>query len=134
MARRSNVVEFPAVAESEDQVEARIAERFDILETLTEACISGNSRALVVSGPAGLGKSYTVEQKLSQWDPNGVNHIIIKGYVRATGLLKTLYSYREAGQVVVFDDADAIFFDDVSLNILKAVCDTTERRQLVIRS
>lgn len=130
MARRSNVVEFPAVTESEDQVETRIAERFDILETLTEACISGNSRALVVSGPAGLGKSYTVEQKLSQWDPNGVNHIIVKGYVRATGLLKTLYSYREAGQVVVFDDADAIFFDDVSLNILKAVCDTTERRRV----
>jgi len=130
MARRSNVVEFPAIAETEDQIEARIAERFDILETLTESCISGNSRALVVSGPAGLGKSYTVEQKLAAWDPNGVNHIIIKGYVRATGLLKTLYSYREAGQVVVFDDADAIFFDDTSLNILKAVCDTTERRRV----
>ena len=28
----------------------------------------------------------------------------------------------------MFDDADAIFFDDVSLNLLKAVCDTTERR------
>lgn len=130
MARRSNVVEFPAVNETEDQIEERIAERFDILETLTESCISGDSRALVVSGPAGLGKSYTVEQKLAKWDPNGVNHIIIKGYVRATGLLKTLYSYREAGQVIVFDDADAIFFDDTSLNILKAVCDTTERRRV----
>ena len=130
MARRSNVVEFPSVPESEDQIEARIAERFDILETLTSACVSGDARALVVSGPAGLGKSYTVEQKLAEWDPNGVNHIIIKGYVRATGLLKTLYQYREAGQVVVFDDADAIFFDDTSLNILKAVCDTTERRRV----
>ena len=113
MARRSNVVEFPSVPESEDQIEARIAERFDILETLTSACVSGDARALVVSGPAGLGKSYTVEQKLAEWDPNGVNHIIVKGYVRATGLLKTLYSYREAGQVVVFDDADAIFFDEI---------------------
>ena len=130
MARRSNVVEFPSVPESEDQIEARIAERFDILETLTSACVSGDARALVVSGPAGLGKSYTVEQKLAEWDPNGVNHIIVKGYVRATGLLKTLYQYREAGQVVVFDDADAIFFDDTSLNILKAVCDTTERRRV----
>jgi hypothetical protein len=90
----------------------------------------GNSRSLIVSGPAGLGKSFTVERTLSQWDPNGVNHTIVKGYVRATGLIKLLYQFREEGQVVVFDDADTIFFDDTSLNLLKAVCDTTERRRV----
>ena len=117
-----------AVAETDDEIEQRIGERFDILEALTDSCIAGDSRALIVSGPAGLGKSYTVEKKLEQWDPSGVNYAITKGYVRATGLVKLLYAYREAGQVLVFDDADAIFFDDVSLNLLKAVCDTTERR------
>lgn len=116
--------------ETEEQIDARIAERFDILDVLTEACIVGNSRALIVSGPAGLGKSYTVEKALSKWDPNEINHTIVKGYVRATGLVKLLYQYREHGQVVVFDDADSIFFDDVSLNLLKAVCDTTERRRV----
>jgi len=114
--------------ESDDQISARIAERFDILDVLTEACTVGNARALIVSGPAGLGKSFTVEKRLADWDPNAINHTIVKGYVRATGLVKLLYQYREAGQVIVFDDADAIFFDDVSLNLLKAVCDTTERR------
>ena len=114
--------------ESDDQISARIAERFDILDVLTEACTCGNARALIVSGPAGLGKSFTVEKRLADWDPNAINHTIVKGYVRATGLVKLLYQYREAGQVIVFDDADAIFFDDVSLNLLKAVCDTTERR------
>jgi hypothetical protein len=114
--------------ETDDQINQRIAERFDILEVLTEACTCGNARALIVSGPAGLGKSFTVEKRLADWDPNGINHTIVKGYVRATGLVKLLYAYREAGQVIVFDDADAIFFDDVSLNLLKAVCDTTERR------
>lgn len=116
--------------ETEEQIDARIAERFEILDVLTEACIVGNSRALIVSGPAGLGKSYTVEHALNKWDPNEVNHTIVKGYVRATGLVKLLYQYREHGQVVVFDDADSIFFDDVSLNLLKAVCDTTERRRV----
>jgi hypothetical protein len=77
-----------------------------------------------------LGKSFTVERTLGQWDPNGVNHTIVKGYVRATGLIKLLYQFREEGQVVVFDDADTIFFDDTSLNLLKAVCDTTERRRV----
>jgi hypothetical protein len=120
----------PKVIETEDQIEARLAERFEILDILTEACTVGNARALIVSGPAGLGKSFTVERRLADWDPNEVNHTVIKGYVRATGLVKTLYRYREAGQVIVFDDADAIFFDDVSLNLLKAVCDTTERRRV----
>lgn len=116
--------------ETEEQIDARIAERFEILDVLAEACIVGNSRALIVSGPAGLGKSYTVEKALQNWDPNEINHTIVKGYVRATGLVKLLYQYREHGQVVVFDDADSIFFDDVSLNLLKAVCDTTERRRV----
>jgi len=114
--------------ETDAEIEARLAERFEILDVLAEACTVGNSRALIVSGPAGLGKSFTVEKRLSDWDPSGVNYTIVKGYVRATGLVKLLHSYKEEGQVIVFDDADAIFFDDISLNLLKAVCDTTERR------
>jgi hypothetical protein len=120
----------PEKQESDAQIDARIAERFDILDILTEAAIVGNSRALIVSGPAGLGKSFTVEKALAAWDPNEINHTIVKGYVRATGLVKLLYQFREAGNVIVFDDADSIFFDDVSLNLLKAVCDTTERRRV----
>lgn len=119
-----------AKRETDAEIDKRISDRFEILDILTEACIVGNSRALIVSGPAGLGKSYTVEKALAKWDPNEINHTIIKGYVRATGLVKLLYNYREHGQVIVFDDADAIFFDDVSLNLLKAVCDTTERRRV----
>ena len=116
--------------ETDEEISARIADRFDILDVLTEACVCGNARALIVSGPAGLGKSYTVEKRLREWDPSEVNHTIVKGYVRATGLVKLLYQFREANQVIVFDDADAIFFDDVSLNLLKAVCDTTEQRRV----
>ncbi len=114
--------------ETDEEIEARLAERFDILSELTDAAIKGHSRALVVSGPAGLGKSYTVEEKLRDWDEDAVNHTIVKGYVRPTGLYRLLYQHRMPNQVIVFDDADAIFFDDVSLNLLKAVCDTTERR------
>lgn len=120
----------PEKRETDAEIEQRIADRFDILDVLTESCVVGNSRALIVSGPAGLGKSYTVEKRLTEWDPNELQHTIVKGYVRATGLVKLLYQYRHPSNVIVFDDADAIFFDDVSLNLLKAVCDTTERRRV----
>jgi hypothetical protein len=124
-------VDYSAVSnETDEEIEARLGERFEILDTLTEACTVGNARSLIVSGPAGLGKSYTVEERLKAFDPNEVNSTIAKGYVRATGLVKLLYQFRHPGMVIVFDDADAIFFDDISLNLLKAVCDTTERRRV----
>ena len=116
--------------ETDEQVDKRLSERFAILAQLTDACIKGYARSLIVSGPAGLGKSYTVEQKLADWDISSENYTIVKGYVRSTGLIKTLYAYREKGKVIVFDDADTIFFDDTSLNLLKTVCDTTDVRRV----
>lgn len=121
---------MPETRETDAQIEQKLADRFEILESLTYSAISGEANALIVSGPAGLGKSYTVEQALSDWDPEGACHTIVKGYVKATGLYKLLYQFRNKGQVIVFDDADSIFFDDTALNMLKAVCDTTETRKV----
>ena len=123
-----NVTQAPVVVETDDEIEARLTDRFEILSEMTDLAIAGDVRAMVVSGPAGLGKSFTVETKLEAVDPSALDHTIVKGYVRAPGLYKLLYAHRNKGQVLVFDDADAIFFDDTALNLLKAACDTTERR------
>ena len=123
-------VAIPEKVETNKEIEARIGERFDVLKELTDSVTDGNTRALIVSGPAGLGKSYTVETALRAWDPSETKHTFIKGFVRGTGLYKTLYTHRHAGHVIVFDDADSIFFDEVSLNLLKAACDTTDVRRL----
>lgn len=123
--------EFDIVTnETEEEIDTRIRERFEVLEYLTEEACSGNVRAIIVSGPPGLGKSYTIDNALEQWDPQGVNYTVAKGYVKATGLYKLLYQHREPGQVIVFDDADTIFFDETSLNLLKGACDTTDVRKL----
>lgn len=111
-------------------IEAKLNERFEMLDLLTRSITDGTSRAMIVSGPPGLGKSHTVEEVLSSWGEEDVDFTIVKGYVRPTGLIKMLYRYRAKNRVIVFDDADAIFFDDTSLNLLKAVCDTTERRRV----
>lgn len=123
----------PTVAvstETDAEIDARLRDRFEILDELTKAALFGNARAVIVSGPAGLGKSFTVERALAEWDPDQINHTIVKGYVKPTGLLRLLYQFREPGQVIVFDDADTVFYDDTSLNLLKAVCDTTEMRRV----
>jgi hypothetical protein len=116
--------------ESDEQISTRLRERFSILDTLVNGAIFGDMRSVIISGPPGLGKSFSVEKILQDFDPSQQNHTIIKGYVRATGLFKTLYQYRESNQTIVFDDADSIFFDDVCLNLLKSVCDSTENRRV----
>ena len=95
---------------------------------MVNATVSGKNRAMIISGPPGVGKSYNVGQILG--DAKHVYSTVIKGYVRPTGLYKTLYEFRHPNSVVVFDDADSIFNDDVSLNLLKAACDTTKKRML----
>lgn len=116
--------------ETDAEIDTRLRERFEILDILTEAALFGDARSAIVSGPAGLGKSFNVDKQLSTWDPDQVNHTIVKGFIRPTGLYKLLYDYREQGQVIVFDDADSVFFDDVSLNLLKSVADTTDVRKV----
>lgn len=122
--------QMPLVVETDAEIEARIAERFQVLEDMVNLALEGEARAVIGSGPGGLGKSYTTEELLNAWDPEGVKHVVIKGYVRPTGLYKMLWEYRSKGCVIVFDDADSIFNDDVSLNMLKAVCDTSDRRRV----
>ena len=119
---------IPVIVETDEEIEAKLSDRFEILETMTDAAISGDIRSLIVSGPAGLGKSYTVEKALQSWDPHQDNHKIVKGYVKAPGLYKLLYAHRAPGQVLVFDDADEVFLDDTAINLLKAACDSSDRR------
>jgi hypothetical protein len=116
--------------ETEEEIETRINERFFVLDEFTNFAVQGEVRSLIISGPAGLGKSYTVEKVLKNWDSSGDNHTVVKGYVKATGLYRLLYQHRFRGQILVFDDADTIFFDDTSLNMLKAVCDTNDTRRV----
>ena len=130
-SKKDNVLaiyQAPERQETDKEINDRLQERFEILDILSQASTCGNSRAFIVSGPPGLGKSYQVEKALFEYDRSGETYTTVKGYVRATGLVKLLYQYRHAGNIIVFDDADSIFNDDISLNLLKAVCDTTENR------
>lgn len=116
--------------ESVDQIEEKLNDRFNALEVLSEATGKGVNRSLIVSGPAGLGKSFTVEQKMKKLENAGHVVTYIKGYVRPLSLYRLLYNARFQHCVLVFDDSDSIFADDVSMNLLKAACDSTETRKL----
>lgn len=120
----------PIRKESVAEIEVKLQDRFEALEIMSEATGRGINRALIVSGPAGLGKSFTVEAKMNDLERQGKHITYIKGYVRPLALYKLLYESRHPNSVLVFDDSDSIFHDDVSMNLLKGACDSTDRRVL----
>ena len=120
--------------ETDDEILDRLKERFSILDEMTKAVKQGNVRAMIVSGPPGVGKSFGVEgvlekddlfNKLAERKPK---FEVVKGAMSALGLYAKLYEFSEKGNVVVFDDCDSILFDDLSLNILKGALDSSDRR------
>lgn len=148
MAKKSspanNLIEFDTDAirqrerevakESDDAIVTRLRERFDILTDMTKAVKNGDIRAMIVSGPPGVGKSHGVEavlekdglfDNLAERKPK---FEIIKGAMSSIGLYAKLYEYSKAGNVVVFDDCDSILMEDLSLNILKGALDSSNRR------
>ncbi len=132
----SNVA--PTTEQKETDAEAidRIAARFSILDEMADAVATSKVRAMIVSGPPGIGKSYGVEKALERQnmfqDIAGEKRKfeMVKGAMSAIGLYKKLYEHSSKGHVVCFDDCDAILYDDLALNLLKAALDTTPRRTL----
>lgn len=122
--------------ETDDEAMNRIATRFDILEEMSAACAKGDIRGIIVSGPPGVGKSYGVErqmEKASLFDNiagRKVRFEIVKGAMTPVGLYAKLYEYSDPKSVLVFDDCDSVFMDDLSLNLIKAALDSSKKRKI----
>jgi hypothetical protein len=130
-------VEDSAVAhETDEEIIERTRMRFQILKDMTQAVKSGDVRAMIVTGPPGVGKSFGVEEVLGRDDlfnalgERKPRYEIVKGAMSAIGLYSKLYKFSDAKSILVFDDCDSILLDDLSLNILKAALDSSKKRTI----
>ena len=120
--------------ETDQEIIARLSERFQILTEMTKAVKHGDVRAMIVSGPPGVGKSFGVEAVLQKDDLFNTlgnkkpKYEVVKGAMSSLGLYCKLYEYADAGNVIVFDDCDSILMEDLSLNILKGALDSSKKR------
>jgi hypothetical protein len=128
--------ETPIFVETDEQTIARITKTFNYIEVLTAAAQKNQVRALIISGPAGVGKSYGVETKLECMNfqhtlaKRPEKYEIITGGTSAIGLYIKLWDNRQEGKVLVFDDCDSALFDELQLNMLKAAMDTKKKRRI----
>ena len=116
----------------------RLRTRFNILDDMTRAVKKGDVRAMIVTGPPGVGKSFGVEKVLAKHDVFAdvaqneklKKYEVVKGAMSAIGLYKKLYEFSDKKCILVFDDCDSVLLDDLSLNILKAALDSSKKRTI----
>jgi hypothetical protein len=126
------------LTESDDEIKTRLRERFDSLDEMTRAVKKGDVRAMIVTGPPGVGKSFGVETVLAKHDVFATvaqneklkKYEVVKGAMSAIGLYKKLYEFQDKKSILVFDDCDSVLLDDLSLNILKAALDSGKKRMI----
>ena len=136
IATAEPVIKIQPEVETDEEVMNRIEQRFEILQQMTRATISGDVRAMIVVGPPGVGKSYGVEfelEKSGMFDRisgKKIKYEVVKGAMTPIGLYCTLYRHSDANNVLVFDDCDSVFQDELALNILKAALDSGKKRKI----
>lgn len=124
-----------------------VAERFEFLEELTDMVVTDTSKALLITGSPGLGKTHTVTARLKLAnlrektfedcaapgedaedgaDNGNFDYVSVKGHSTPKSLYRALYENN--GKIIVFDDCDSIFRNETAVNILKAGLDSYEKR------
>lgn len=129
----ASMIETPK--ETDEEAMNRIASRFGVLDEMSKACIKGDIRAMIVTGPAGIGKSHGVTlqmEKASLFDQltsKKPRFEIVKGAMSGIGLFAKLYKFSDAKNVLVFDDCD-IWEDQDAINVLKGALDSGKTRRI----
>jgi hypothetical protein len=117
---------------SDAQLLSDIQDRYNMMTKLGQGATTGAVRGVVVSGAPGVGKTYELERilqtKAAKSQRFHFEHL--KGTISPINLYKKLYDYGSPGSVLLIDDADDVFFDATSLNLLKAALDSSSVRNI----
>lgn len=121
----------PDSSKSDEQILGEIQTRFRMTNQSVSSIFRGGQSGVIVSGPAGCGKSYNIEKKIqAEQKLMGADfkYRHLKGAnMSYTGLYELLFDFRDGG-VIVFDDSDKMWDDQDMMNTLKAAMDTSKKR------
>ena len=124
---KDSIVKPVVIAETDAELDLRIRKTYFNMDMLTNSVADGITKSMIVSGSAGIGKSFGIKKIL---DDHTSEYLFVKGYVRPTAIFKLLYENRFNNQVLIFDDADSIFFDETGLNLLKGALELSNTRTI----
>ena len=106
---------------------------FKEMAVYVKTVISGLQPGVIICGAPGVGKTYRVMKQLEAAGyRDGHNMEIIKGKATARQLYLSLYNYKQKGNILVIDDADALVgpkAPEDCINMLKAALDSTSTEE-----
>lgn len=106
---------------------------FDDMKKLLNLVITRKRNSIIISGLAGVGKSFTVEETLKESGlVKGRDFEIIKGKSTSYALYQSLFENRD--KLIVYDDCDFILKNKDAINMLKAALDTNKERVISWKS
>lgn len=117
------------VDEYENMDFSDLEDRYDNVEKYIRSICSGQLRSMIVNGPPGVGKTFSVDAYLAQYAQAG-NYKVVAGHMTLLTLYANLYHLRDTGQILVLDDVDSVYSQVTGLNILKAAMDTKPVRRI----
>ena len=117
---------------SDDDMVAKYAEKIAGLRNAIRQCVEGRNgkdglRAIICGGASGMGKTWNTREILEEMAAVSSKVVSIQyvtaGNITPVAFYARLYQNQTKGQILVFDDSDALFDDAKILNLLKAACD-----------
>lgn len=115
--------------QTEFEKRATPEERFKDMENYINMVLKGLQPSAIICGAPGVGKTYRITQKVKQYGYRMMdNYFIIKGKCTPMSVYQTLFEYSHPGDLIVIDDADDIIKNELSINLLKAACDSSDER------
>lgn len=96
--------------------------RFDYIERMVDMIVRDQEKSMVVCGSGGLGKSYTIFDRLKSNDLGSADFDKISGHMTPRALYRRMHDSN--GKILVFDDCDSILTSETTVNLLKPALDT----------
>lgn len=126
---------------SDQEIMDKMRDKFGAIEGISRAAVDGYIRALIIAGPAGVGKSHGIENTLNEQrlinklsGSDAVLSMEKVAHASPLGLYQLLWEFRRPGSVLVLDDSDGLLYDDTCINMFKAVTDSGKKRRLTWRT
>lgn len=114
--------------------EYSVAERFQFAKDLTQMVCEDCTPSFFLTGSSGIGKTHLVREVFAMNGfQEGEHYTLVKGHITPFALFELLWHRRNNG-LILFDDADTAFDNEISANILKAALDSYSTRRVSWRS
>lgn len=115
----------------------RLKAQFNVMDDIVSKVASGDLRGLIITGPAGIGKTFNVLKTLREYQAYvaplaGIDAKmeVCAGHMTTVGLIQALWRNRHEASTLVLDDIDTVLDTLDAINLLKAALDTGSQRHV----